>query len=159
VQDSQTRKDFERDSWFEKYWVPEMSMNHPLARKRSSSCLRSKQSEAGSDLPSSTTPSDQKPREVKSTPYQDARYKTILETKGSFMGKSKLDITDASKSLCQTMFMKEQTVPQESLFRDDVFDKTCEKILDRNEARVVQDITRLIFPSSETLSTFGAKNH
>jgi hypothetical protein len=77
-------------------------------------------------------PSAQKPREVKSAPYQDARYKTILATKGSFMGKSKLGITNASKSLCQTIFEKEQTVPQESLFRDDIFDKTCEKLQDRN---------------------------
>jgi hypothetical protein len=32
-QDDQTRKDFDKDSWFEKYWVPEMSMNHLLRRK------------------------------------------------------------------------------------------------------------------------------
>ena len=68
---------------------------------------------------------------------QDARYKTVLETKGSFMGKSELGITEASKTLCQTIFRKKQTVPEESLFRDDIFDKTCEKIQDRNEARVV----------------------
>jgi hypothetical protein len=157
-QDDQTRKDFDKDSWFDKYWVPEMSMNHLLARKKSSSSLRGKRSEGGSDVPSSKTPSDQKAREVKSAPYQDVRYKTILETKGSFMVKSKLGILDASKSLCQTIFDKEQTVPQESLFRDDIFDKTCEKIQDRNEARVVQDITRLIVPSAETLATYGAEH-
>ena len=49
-------------------------------------------------------------------------------------------------------------MPQDSLFRDDLFDKTCEKIQDRNEARVVQDITRLIIPSAETLAIFGAKH-
>jgi len=133
-------------------------MNHLLARKKSSSSLCSKRSEGSSDVPSSTTLSDQKPREVKSAPYQDARYKTILETKGSFMSKSELGITEASKILCQTIFKKEQIVPQESLFRDDIFDKTCEKIQDRNEARVVQDITRLIVPSAETLATFRAKH-
>lgn len=161
-QDDQTRKDFgknfEKDSWYEKYWIPEMDMNHLLARKKSSSSLRGKQSETSSVTPSSTTPSDEKPRAVKSAPYQDPRYKTILATKGSFMGKSELGITDTSKSLCRTIFKKEQTVPQDSLFRDDLFDKTCEKIQDRNEARVVQDITRLIVPSAETLATFGAKH-
>jgi hypothetical protein len=74
------------------------------------------------------------------------------------MGKSKLGITDTSKSLCQTIFKKKQTVPQDSLFRNDLFNKTCEKIQDRNKARVVQDITRLIVPSIETLATFGAKH-
>jgi hypothetical protein len=73
IQDDQTRKDFgkdfERDSWYEKYWIPEMDMNHLLARKKSSSSLRGKRSEAGSVTPSSTTPSDQKPRDTKSAPY------------------------------------------------------------------------------------------
>ena len=133
-----------------------MNMNHLLARRKSSSSLRGKQSEAGSAAPSSTTPSDQKPREFKSAPYQDARYQTILATKGSFMGKSGLGITDGSKTLCQTLLEKEQTVPQGSLFRDDLFEKTCEKIQNRNEARVVQDVTRLIVPSAETLAILGA---
>ncbi|KAI9742595.1 MAG: hypothetical protein M1818_003736 [Claussenomyces sp. TS43310] len=160
-QDEQTRKDFsevfKKDSWYEKYWVPEMNMNHLLARKKSSSSsLRGKQSEAGSAAPSSTS-SDQTPREVKSAPYQDARYQTILATKGSFMSKSRLGITDASKSLCRTFLEKEQTVPQDSLFRDDLSDITCEKIQNRNEARVIQDIARLIVPSAETLATLGAK--
>jgi len=59
-----------------------------------------------------------------------------------------------------TMFEMERTVPQDSLFHDDIFDKTCEKMKGRNKARVVQDIARLIVPSAETLATFGAKqNH
>jgi hypothetical protein len=157
-QGDQTRKALDKDSWFDKYWVPEIGMNHLLARKKSSSSLRGRRSEAGSDVLSSRTPSDQKPREIKSAPYQDARYKTILETKGSFMCKSKLGVSDVSKIFCQTIFEKEQTVPQESLFRDDIFDKTCEKIQDRNEARVVQDITRLIVPSAEALATYGAEH-
>jgi len=70
-QDDQTRKDFrkdsEKDSWFKKYWEPESNMNHLLARKKSSSSLRRKQSDSGSVTPSSTTPSDQEPREVKCT--------------------------------------------------------------------------------------------
>jgi hypothetical protein len=72
------------------------------------------------------------------------------------MGKSGLGITDGSKTLCQTLLEKEQTVPQGSLFRDDLFEKTCEKIQNRNEARVVQDVTRLIVPSAETLAILGA---
>jgi len=131
-------------------------MSHLLARKKSSPSFRGRQT--SSVTPSSTTPNGEKPRAAKNISYQDPRYETILATKGSFMGKSELGVTDTSKSLCRTIFTKEQTVPQESLFRDDLFDKTCEKIHHRNKARVVQDITRLIVPSAETLATFGAKH-
>ena len=37
------------------------------------------------------------------------------------MGKSELGITDTSKSFCQTIFEKEQTMPQDLLFCDDLF--------------------------------------
>jgi hypothetical protein len=131
-------------------------MNHLLARKKSSSSFRGKQSEAGSAAPSSTTPSDQKPREAKSIPYTRPSYTTVLATKGSFMDKSDLGITDASKSFCRTLLEKVQTVPQDSLFGDDVFDKACRKIQDRNEAMVIRDISSLIVPSAQTLSTYGA---
>lgn len=53
--------------------MPEM--NRLLARKKSSSSLRRKQSEAGSLTPSSTTPSDQK---QEATPYQDVRLALCL---------------------------------------------------------------------------------
>jgi hypothetical protein len=46
-------------------------------------------------------------------PYQDAHYKTIRATKGSFTGQSEFGITDTSKSLVQNVFEKQQTVPQE----------------------------------------------
>jgi hypothetical protein len=152
-QDYQTRRDFEKDSWLEKYWEPENNMNHLLARKKSSSSLRGKPSEA-----SSTGSSDQKPRDVKSAPYQDARYETILATKGSFMGKSELGATATSKSLCRTLLETEQTLPDDSLFRDDLFEETCEMVRNKNEARVVRDISPLIVPSAEILAIRGAKH-
>ena len=67
-----------------------------------------------------------------------------------------MGITDASKSLCRRLLESEQDVPKDSLFRDDLFKRTCRKIQDRNEARVIQDISRLIVPSAETLATYGA---
>jgi hypothetical protein len=91
-------------------------MNHLLARKKSLS-LRRKQSIADSTAPSSTTPSDQKPREVKSAPYQDARYESILATKGSFMGKSELGAKNTSKIDCRTLLETEQTYPGEETLR------------------------------------------
>ena len=62
------------------------------------------------------------------------------------------------KTLCKTLLERDQTVPQDSLFRDDLFKKTCEKVRNRNEAIVVQDVTRLIVPSAENLAIYGAKH-
>ena len=130
------------------------NMEHLYARTKSSSTLSRKRS--NSDL--YLTPSDQKPRELKSTPYRDPRYSTLLATKGSFMEKSESGITDESKALCRKLLDEVQKYPQDSLFRDDVFETTCSKIAFKNESRVIQDISRLIVPSAESLATLGAKD-
>ncbi|KAG8425870.1 hypothetical protein J3459_008661 [Metarhizium acridum] len=129
--------------WPREYF--ESKMEHLLARKKSLSAL-------------SSTPSDQRPREEKSAPYQDPRYETLLGTKSSFMVKSSLDIISSSKSLLKTLLIAQQTIPADSLFRDDIFEAACPKIHNKNEARVIQDISRLIVPSAESLATFGAKH-
>ena len=157
-QDDQTREYFNRDleeeSWFRKYWLP--SMENVLAKKKSSSSLRGKQSESGSIAPSSTTPSDQKPREAKSAQYARPSYATILATKGSFMDESDLGITDRSKKEYQNLLNADQTVPTDSLFRDDLFKSTCRKIQDRNQAMIIRDIALLIVPSAQNLALYGA---
>jgi hypothetical protein len=135
-----------------------MGLNHLLARKRSSSSLPGKQSDAGSAAPSSTTPSDQKPRDAKSTPYTRPSYETILATKGSFMGEFDLGITDASETLCQTLLDAKQSVPQNTLFRDDLFYETCESVRGRNEAMVVRDISPLICPYPKVLRIDGVEH-
>ena len=99
---------------------------------------------------------DQKKRESKSAPYRDMRYATLLAAKGSYMEQSDPGITDASRTWCKTLLNSNETPPIDSLFRDDIFATTCRKVQDRNEARVIQDITRLIVPSAETLATYGA---
>ncbi|TVY31526.1 hypothetical protein LSUB1_G008301 [Lachnellula subtilissima] len=109
------------------YFKSESNINHLLARKKSSLSLRGKQLETSSAAPSSTTPSDQKPREAKSAPI-------LLETKGSFMRKSDLGIADTSKTVYRTL------------------------LEDRNEAKVIQDIARLIIPSAQSLAIHGAKH-
>jgi hypothetical protein len=123
--------------WPQEYF--ELDMEQLLARKKSLSSLGRKRSNSAA---STATPSDQKPREEKSAPYRDSRYETLLETKGSFMGKSSLDISSASKTLTRSLLEAPQPVPEDSLFRDDIFESTCQKIHNRNEARVIQDITR-----------------
>ncbi|AEO59814.1 hypothetical protein MYCTH_2095026 [Thermothelomyces thermophilus ATCC 42464] len=131
------------------------TMDRLLARKKSSSNL----SWERSNLTLSSTPSDQKPREEKSAPYRDQRYETLLELKGnSYMAKDPLGLSSASKDLCRSLLEKPQPVPSDTLFRDDIFETTCQKIHNRNESRVIRDISRLIVPSAESLATFGAKH-
>jgi len=137
-------------------------MSHLLARRKSTPSLRPKRSELGSLTASSTTPSDQKPREEKSAPYQDARYEILLETKGSYMGRyvgeNEDGITKESKDLCRTILEAKQPAPEDSMFHDDFFEDFCEMIQNRNEAKVIQDISRLIVPSAQSLAVRGAKH-
>ncbi|OJD14361.1 hypothetical protein AJ78_05296 [Emergomyces pasteurianus Ep9510] len=142
------------ERWPKEYFETESNMSHLLARKKLTSSLHRKPSTA-SFVASPAISSDQKPREEKSTSYENARYETLLETKSSFMKESELGITNASKRSCQTLLKAEQRVPKNSLFRDDLFKKICEKVQDRNEAMVIQDITRLIVPSAENLAICG----
>ncbi|CAG9953278.1 unnamed protein product [Clonostachys rosea f. rosea IK726] len=116
--------------WPQEYF--ELDMEQLLARKKSLSSLGRKRSNSAA---STATPSDQKPREEKSAPYRDSRYETLLETKGSFMGKSSLDISSASKTLTRSLLEAPQPVPEDSLFR---YHSTV--------------------PSAESLATFGAKH-
>ncbi|KAI9676667.1 MAG: hypothetical protein M1829_002985 [Trizodia sp. TS-e1964] len=145
-------------SWPKEYFEQESDMAQQLSRKKSVSSLPGKQFDTDSGTPSAITPSDQKPREFKSTPYLSAQYQIVLETKGGFMRKSELGITDASKSFCQTLLEAEQVFPEDSLFQDDLFDETCDMIQARNEAKVIQDIARLIVPSAQSLATRGARS-
>lgn len=159
-QDNRTRNELEHGSSSEavgvKGWLEEQSgqltnMGDRLAKPKLPPSLRRKGSES-----SLNTASDQLPREVKSAKYKNPSYETTLALKGSFMDESDMGITDASKILCQTLLDTEQTTPQDSLFRDDLFRKTCRSIHSRNEAMVIRDITLLIVPSAQTLATYGA---
>ncbi|KAK3996888.1 hypothetical protein QBC44DRAFT_123387 [Cladorrhinum sp. PSN332] len=145
------------DRWPEEQDWPEetdFTMDRLLARRKSSSNLSRKRSNSAT----STTPSDQKPREEKSAPYRDQRYETLLEVEGSYMTKAPSGVTSASQALCRSLLEKTLPVPSDTLFRDDVFETTCQKIHNKNEARIIQDISRLIVPSAESLATFGAKH-
>ena len=164
-QDSQVREDFERGKSPEEFEQrdclqehclkePLRSMHgfhhlqHLLARKKSSSSLRHKNSES-----SLQTPSDQLPREIKSAQYRTVEYEIGLEKKGSYMCKFK---DGCKQEHLEGLLYSEQTVPRDSLFRNDLFDKTCEKIRNRNEAMVIRDINSLIVPSAQMLATYGA---
>ena len=63
-----------------------------------------------------------------------------------------------SKDLCRNLLAEDQDIPQISRFSDTIFKLTCRRIDGRNEAKVIQDITRLIVPSAEELADFGAEH-
>jgi hypothetical protein len=73
------------------------------------------------------------------------------------MKEYELGITDASKGLCYILAEKEQITPKGTIFRDDIFRRTCDKLRGKNEARVFKNCTPLIVPDVEPLVTLGAK--
>lgn len=71
------------------------------------------------------------------------------------MNEFNFNITTLSKSMCQSLLQTKQTVSQNSLFCDDLFDKTCQKLQDRNEAMIIQNITLLIVLFAQTLVMYS----
>lgn len=112
-------------------------LQHLLARNK-----RGKNSEYS--LPKT---SDQLPREFKSAQYRTVDYEIGPEERGSYTCKFK---DGCKQEHLERLLYSNQTVPRDSLFGDDVFDKTCEKIRNRNEAMVIRDISSLIVPSAQT---------
>ncbi|PPJ60730.1 hypothetical protein CBER1_11368 [Cercospora berteroae] len=121
-----------------------------LARKRSSTSLNARSQQASGTL------SDSKPSDITGTAYQDARYVALLATKNSYMFESGTGPLDSSKAACQNLLTAEQPIPSSSRFSENVFKLTCQRLQSRNEAKVIQDISRLIVPSVEELVDFGA---
>ncbi|KAI9708412.1 MAG: hypothetical protein M1828_002993 [Chrysothrix sp. TS-e1954] len=165
-QDSQVREDFERGKspeqpgrkdWLQENFKQELFQKmDPLTNPRlffARPPLSRKQSQSNLE-----TPSDQTSQGGKSSQYNSPEYEERLERKGSYMHKSPLGITDTSRELCQTLLEKEQSIPQDTLFRDDLFDETCQSVQGRNEAMIVRDITPLICPSAQILRVHGAKH-
>ena len=132
-------------------------MHHLIARQKSTASLRRKRSDTS--LGTSVTPSDQRPREEKSAPYGNTGYPISLEILGdSYMYESELGTTEASKILCQSLLTTTHPTPKDTVFRDDAFKKACSNLQDKNEARIILDISRLLVPSAEALVALGAKH-
>ena len=127
--------------------------HHLLARKKSSASLRRAQSQS-----TMQTISDQTSQEGKSSQYNSPNYEIRLEQKGCYMDESKLSITDMSRDLCRILLEKKQNIPQDTLFRDDLFKETCVSIRRKNKALIVRNITPLICPSAQVLRIYGAEH-
>ena len=162
-------RDLDEEHWIESF-MPNMERgdrpegkeamdrrNAALARKKSSSSLRRMPSEPGSSTRSST-PSDQKPREEKSTPYTSARYEVLLSTKSVYMYEDDDGPCAESLALCQRLLETDQQTPQHSRFSEAVFKSTCRRLQSANEAKVVEKISRLLVPSAEDLADDGVQH-
>ncbi|KAL8700427.1 MAG: hypothetical protein Q9201_005455 [Fulgogasparrea decipioides] len=138
----------EEGSWRGEYFEENSNMSQSLTRKRSTPSS----SKHESDITGVSI------REGKNPLVKSRRYESLLVSAGIYMGQPEphLRATQADKALCQELLNKEQPVPKDSLFADDLFEATCEDIANRNEARVIQDIGRLIVPAPEELFRRGA---
>lgn len=134
-------------------------MDHLLARKKSAATLRRKRSEGSFAV--STTSSDQRTEEEKSAPYKNPEYSTLLESLGdSYMSEEDKDqvLTNECEKLYSMLLNTKQTPPRDTIFRDDVFRTTCNKLQGKKEARIVKDLTPLLVPSVEPRAILGARH-
>ncbi|CAG9951671.1 unnamed protein product [Clonostachys rosea f. rosea IK726] len=65
------------------------------------------------------------------------------------MEESDLGISKDSKNTYLSFLSSDQIISDNTLFHNNVFKQTCQRVEDRNEARVIRDITPLIVPSAE----------
>lgn len=146
---SQTWEDIKADTLARRLDAEEMAQ--PLVgKKKSAADIRRQMLEDNIVAPTETI-------DDKSVVYKSPGYALELELKGeSYLFESPEGITENDELLCQRLLNTVQSVPQDTLFRDDLFNETCRKIQSRNEARVAEDISPLIAPSAETLATYGA---
>ena len=128
-------------------------MQRLLAKRKSSTgSLRRKRSEAS--IATSTAPSDIQAE--KSAPYKNPSYEAVLEREaGSYMDKYKPGVTEASEKLCQALLDSKQVIPKDTIFRDDIFDDTCQRLRGKNEARIFKDCTPLLVPWVEAYATLS----
>ena len=137
--------------WPQSDFQPDLMAGRPLKRSRSSSASQPPVNDP------SATPSDQLDREVRSAPYRDARYRIVLETKGSYFTDSEAGMLAADAEFCRSLLAHRNTPPSDTLFDDPFFSKTLDKIAYENETRVIRDIGHLISPSAECLAIRGLR--
>ena len=136
----------EGKSWPKEYFEQESIMNLLLKRKTSSSSLGRK-----------LETSDGSVREAKNPAASSRLYEKTLAAVGIYMGGGP-GITDACRTLCKSLLETEQPLPLDSLFRDDRFERTCERLRNENEAKVIRDISSLLVPSVEVLCVYGEEH-
>ncbi|KAL8885833.1 MAG: hypothetical protein Q9215_006362 [Flavoplaca cf. flavocitrina] len=79
-----------------------------------------------------------------------------LHTGNSYMHDSGQKMTDISMALCRSLLLTKYPTPRDTLFRNDVFPIACQNLQDKSEAKIIQDIGRLLVPSPESLAALAA---
>ncbi|KAI9793121.1 MAG: hypothetical protein M1816_001019 [Peltula sp. TS41687] len=120
------------------------TMQPPLTKKRSSSSIRTK---------SDTSDTSSAYPQVKSRLYEG-----MLVAARIYLDLYKASPTDPCKKLCRELLEAEQLIPKDTLFQDDLFQLTCDRVQGENEAMITADITPLVVPRAEILYAYGAKH-
>jgi hypothetical protein len=113
------------------------------ARSRSESNERS-----SSDAETESTLS----RNRKYSIYQDPRYQTILESKGSFMRDSKQGPLPEEKAFCKKLLTTTTSIPKDPLFEGQLLSRFLAHFQNRSELRVCIHLHTRLIPSAELLS-------
>jgi hypothetical protein len=106
---------------------------------------------------SSLVMSDGSVKEGKNPAAKSRLYEKTLVVASIYIGGGP-GISDTSRALYNSLLEAEQPLPLDSLFRDDRFEDTCERLRNENEAKVVRDISLLLIPSVEVLCAHGKKH-
>lgn len=136
----------QRKPWPKDYFEHASTMNLLLKGKTSLSSL-SKKSET----------SDGSLREGNNPAVRSRLYEKTPATAGIYMGGGP-GITDACRALCKSLLESELQLPPNYLFRVDRFERTCERLRNENEAKVIQDISPLLVPFVKVLCAYGEEN-
>ncbi|CAG9986370.1 unnamed protein product [Clonostachys byssicola] len=106
------------------------------------------------DSNSSTSSSDGKLPNHNAAPYRDPLHPTFFKPANTVMEEAapKPEITDESESQVRDLLTHEQVFPTGTIFDDGIFAAACRQLENKSHARIVQDISRLIVPSAETLA-------
>ncbi|KAI9836144.1 MAG: hypothetical protein M1837_003453 [Sclerophora amabilis] len=132
--------------WPQEYFDQDTDMSRQLTRKRSTPSIRGQPDSSSASI-----------REGKNPAVKSRRYEQLLASAGIYMDDDdKVATTSASKTLCQNLLDADQAVPSDSLFNDDLFKRICQRVRNRNEARVIRDLSPLLVPSAEILHVRGA---
>lgn len=105
----------------------------------------------------STTQTEITGKTSKNYPYRDARYDVLLRRAQSYLIEPEEQAGIMQNELLdEDLLEAPQPVPRNTLFSDEFFASTMEFIAERNEARIIQDISCLLVPSAEQLAIRGA---
>ncbi|KAL8634895.1 MAG: hypothetical protein Q9228_007557, partial [Teloschistes exilis] len=140
-------------TWPTEFFQPDGDMIQSLTRKRSTRSMNTDQT--------STPSNSMGVKDVNRPDARSPRYESLLQAAGIYMSRQLGVVdppTDGCRLLLRTLINTEQEVPDDSLFNEDLFEDFCQWIADRNEARIVRDLTPLLIPSAELMNLRGASH-